>query len=175
MLPSPNDVRPISDETFPSMEPIDASDLLTVVLQVSKDIPPSTEQIEEQSFANDSVEGSKLMVEIVTPMCEIISNPLVRMLRLNHAASYAFSDASHQCNIRFDYTPSLELPLVDLKSLKAVMVHLPNPLIIKSSNVFDPPLPKPQDLTQIPITNPAPPPEPPDNVTLSTLIALMTE
>ncbi|PNX57409.1 hypothetical protein L195_g058680 [Trifolium pratense] len=97
------------------------------------------------------------------------------MPHLNHAASYAFSDDSHQCIIRFDYTRSLELPLVDLQSLKAVMVHLPNPLIMKSSSVFDPPVPKPPDLTQNAITNPAPPPEPPDNVTLSTLIDLMTE
>ncbi|MCI62633.1 hypothetical protein A2U01_0083890, partial [Trifolium medium] len=60
------------------MEPIDASDSLTVVLQVSKDFLPSTEQIEEQSIANNSVDVSKLMAEIMTPMCEIISNSLVR-------------------------------------------------------------------------------------------------
>ncbi|MCI28498.1 hypothetical protein A2U01_0049699, partial [Trifolium medium] len=52
------------------------------------------------------------------PLVQFISNPLVRTPHLNHAASYAFLDDFHMRIIRFDYTPNLELPLVDLKSLK---------------------------------------------------------
>ncbi|GAU14489.1 hypothetical protein TSUD_250300 [Trifolium subterraneum] len=163
-----------SVETFPSIEPIDTSDSLTVVLQVSKNFHHSTTQIEEQSIANDFVDARKLTEEVVTPMYEIISNPLVRTPHLNHDASYDFSGAFCKRFIHCDNKPSFAL-LVNLRSFANVMIPLTNLLIMKLSSVFVPPLPKPPNLNHNAVANPPLPPKPANNVSLLTLIACMIE
>jgi hypothetical protein len=166
------DALPISDKTFPSMEPIDVSNSLTVALQVSKDFVPSTEPFEEQSIADDSAEVRKFTVEVGTPMCEIISNSLIRTPHLNHDVSYSFSSPFCKRITCFVETQNLALP-VDLRSF-TVMIPRPNQLIVKLSSqpVFIPPLPKPPDLTHNALANSPPPPKPPENVSLPTLIVL---
>ncbi|PNX62312.1 hypothetical protein L195_g061086, partial [Trifolium pratense] len=122
-----NNSSPTTDAIGSIMEPIDAFDSSIVALPVSKVFLPSTEQIEEQSNANDSVDVRKLMAEVVTPMCEIISNPLVCKPHLNPDVSYAFSGAFDKRIIRFDDTPNLELQ-VDCRSFNEVMIHPPDRL-----------------------------------------------
>ncbi|PNX61020.1 hypothetical protein L195_g052234, partial [Trifolium pratense] len=100
----------------------------------------------EQSIADDSADVRKFMVEVVTPMCEITSNPLVRTPHVSYYISSPFCKRI----TRFVKTQNLALP-VDLRSFTV------------------PPLPKPPDLNHNASANPPPPP---DNVSLPTLIVL---
>jgi hypothetical protein len=114
---SKNGALQISDETFPSMEPIDASNSLTVVLPMSKDfLPskeptepsvvidafpvldeslPSMETTEEQSMTDESIGVGNLRMEEVMLMSEILDKPLVRMPILHQDGNHPLTNLMH--------------------------------------------------------------------------------
>jgi hypothetical protein len=103
--------------------------------------------------------AQSLFVEVVTPASDLIEEQSI----VDESTAVRNSTVEEVMSM----SEILGKPLV-------LMPHL-NHNVNYAFSVFIPPLPKPPDLTHNAIANPPLPPEPPDNVSLPTLIVLMNE
>lgn len=123
-------------------EEIDVAESTNDAVLTSEETPPFDENV-------------KTVEESVTP---IVRSPL-----LNQDASYSYpmTGAFPKGMTRFHYLTSLSLSVVDWKSYKGCLIHLPSMLISLFLNV-DPLLLKPPHPFVFTLTPPPPPPKPPD-------------